>query len=124
MGSPLVVSGLWGLEHIEHTLQQLAGRLKVRSLAPAAALIEASPVGMLLTDNDGYISFANPAAQAIINLSVRALLVRRESDDGLICGTAAVWDLLWRQPVPLWHLSRSPRRVRPHGEAWLTSEVV
>ena len=44
------------------------------SLAPAAALIEASPIGMLLTDDEGYISFANPAAQAIVNLSARALL--------------------------------------------------
>jgi two-component system nitrogen regulation sensor histidine kinase GlnL len=44
------------------------------SLAPAAALIEASPVGMLLTDDEGFISFANPAAQGIINLSARALL--------------------------------------------------
>lgn len=44
------------------------------SLAPAAALIEASPVGMLLTDGEGFISFANPAAQGIINLSARALL--------------------------------------------------
>ncbi|CAM3143383.1 histidine kinase [Sphingomonas antarctica] len=44
------------------------------SLAPAAALIEASPVGMLLTDDEGYISFANPAAQVIVNLSARALL--------------------------------------------------
>jgi len=40
----------------------------------AAALIEASPVGMLLTDHEGFITFANPAAQGLINLSTRALL--------------------------------------------------
>jgi two-component system nitrogen regulation sensor histidine kinase GlnL len=47
------------------------------SLAPAAALIEASPVGMLLTDDEGFVSFANPAAQGILNLSARALLNER-----------------------------------------------
>ncbi len=44
-------------------------------MSPTAgnALVEASPIGMLLTDDDGIVSFANPAAQTIVNLSARAM---------------------------------------------------